>query len=85
VTVTLDESDNLARLTVANDGAVIPPDMREHVFERFARLDEARTRDAGGSGLGLAITRDIVERHGGTIRVADGQPTRFVVELPLRG
>jgi signal transduction histidine kinase len=84
VTVTLDELDDVARLTVANDGAVIPPDKREHIFERFARLDDARTRDNGGSGLGLAITRDIVERHGGTIQVAADQPTRFVIELPLR-
>ena len=47
-------------------------------------LDDARTRDAGGSGLGLAITRDIVERHGGTIHLADSPTTRFVLELPAR-
>jgi signal transduction histidine kinase len=84
VMVTLDETDNVARLTVTDDGSGIPPEQRERIFERFTRLDEARTRDAGGSGLGLAITRDIVERHGGTVVVADGHPTRFVIEMPSR-
>ncbi len=84
VTVALDECANVARLTVTDDGAGIPPEQREHIFERFTRLDAARTRDAGGSGLGLAITRDIVERHGGTIVVADGHPTRFVIQMPSR-
>jgi signal transduction histidine kinase len=84
VTITLAETDGLARLTVSDDGAGIPEDKRGEVFERFTRLDEARTRDAGGTGLGLAITRDIVERHGGTIQLADGPITTFVVELPAR-
>ncbi len=84
VTVTLDESDGIARLTVTDDGSGIEPAQRERVFERFTRLDDARTRDAGGTGLGLAITRDIVERHGGTIRLADGPTTRFVLEVPAR-
>jgi signal transduction histidine kinase len=84
VTVTLDEIDGTARLTVTDDGAGIEPAQRERVFERFTRLDDARTRDSGGSGLGLAITRDIVERHGGTIHLADSVATRFVLELPVR-
>jgi signal transduction histidine kinase len=84
VTITLAETDGLARLTVSDDGAGIPEAKRGEVFERFTRLDEARSRDAGGTGLGLAITRDIVERHGGTIRLADGPITTFVVELPVR-
>jgi signal transduction histidine kinase len=84
VTVALDEIHGTARLTVTDDGAGIEPAQRERVFERFTRLDDARTRDSGGSGLGLAITRDIVERHGGTIHLAEGLATRFVVELPAR-
>jgi signal transduction histidine kinase len=84
VTVTLDESDGIARMTVTDDGSGIDPAQRERVFERFTRLDDARTRDSGGSGLGLAITRDIVERHGGTIRLDDGPTTRFVLEVPAR-
>jgi len=88
VEVTLGERRGDARaeavLTVADDGEGIPPDLVESVFDRFTRLDEARTRDAGGTGLGLAIARDIVERHGGTIRVDPDHRSgaRFVVVLP---
>ena len=81
VTLSLDEGGTATRLVVVDDGAGIPAGDREHIFERFARADQARSRDAGGSGLGLAIARDIVERHGGTITLADGAPTTFVVEL----
>ena len=69
-------------LAVADDGPGIPAAERERVFERFARLDDARTRDAGGTGLGLAIARDIVQRHGGTIPVEQAGATAFIVELP---
>ncbi|MFB7291303.1 sensor histidine kinase [Actinacidiphila glaucinigra] len=54
-----------AVLEVTDDGPGIPEADRERVFDRFIRLDESRTRDAGGAGLGLAIVRDIVHRHGG--------------------
>ena len=60
VTVALPESESAAVLSVADDGPGIPPDQRERIFERFTRLDDARTRDAGGTGLGLAITHDVV-------------------------
>ncbi len=84
ITIGLSERDGIARLTVADDGPGIPPADRERIFERFTRLDEARATDSGGTGLGLAITREIVERHGGTI-VVDTQSTAgalFVVRLP---
>lgn len=70
-------------LTVADDGPGIPCNERTRVFERFTRLDDARTRDAGGSGLGLAIVREVITAHGGQIRVHDNCPgARFVVDLP---
>ncbi|HEX6446183.1 MAG TPA: ATP-binding protein [Streptosporangiales bacterium] len=75
-----------ARLTVADDGPGIAPADRRRVFERFTRLDEARSRDAGGHGLGLAIVHEIVTVHHGDVHVEDNDPgARFVVRLPLGG
>jgi signal transduction histidine kinase len=76
------ESNGHALLTVTDDGPGIPPSEAERVFERFTRLDPART-DAG-VGLGLAIAREIVTRHGGTIEVdrAYDAGARLVVTLP---
>jgi signal transduction histidine kinase len=72
-----------AVLVVADDGPGIPPADRERVFERFTRLDEARSRGHGGAGLGLAIARQIVEAHGGAIAVADQDAGAcLVVRLP---
>ncbi|MEV0678637.1 HAMP domain-containing sensor histidine kinase [Actinosynnema sp. NPDC050436] len=68
---------------VLDDGPGIAPEDRERVFERFTRLDDARARDTGGSGLGLAIARGIAQRHGGTLRVEDGDGARLVARLPL--
>ncbi len=72
------------RLQVEDDGAGVPEHQREHIFERFARLDEARDRDAGGSGLGLAIAGEIVHAHHGTIGVDAGAAggARFTISLP---
>ena len=84
VSVELREHDGQAVLVVADDGPGIPADRRDDVFERFARLDEARSGRTGRAGLGLAIVHDIVERHGGTVTVDDapGGGARFVVVLP---
>lgn len=63
-------ADN-AVIRIADDGPGIPVDQRERVFERFVRLDAARTRDAGGSGLGLAIVAEIAAAHHGTVRIGE--------------
>lgn len=74
----------VAELTVTDDGPGIPPEDRERVFDRFTRLDDARSRDDGGAGLGLAIVRTTVEAHGGTVHLEDASPgLRAVVRLPL--
>ncbi len=70
---------------VEDDGAGVPEDRREQIFERFARLDEARARDEGGSGLGLAIVREIARAHGGEVSVTAGRNggARFTLVLPV--
>ena len=69
---------------VADAGPGIPSDALPHVFDRFYRVDESRSRDSGGSGLGLAIARWIVEQHQGSIvaQSGDGQGTAIVISLP---
>jgi signal transduction histidine kinase len=83
VTVEVAKRGPSVEMAVANDGPSIPTEARDHVFERFARLDESRDRDAGGAGLGLSIARDVLAAHGGTIEVADSPDgARFIVRLP---
>ncbi|MBX6382004.1 MAG: HAMP domain-containing histidine kinase [Microbispora sp.] len=87
VCVRVERTEDQAVLSVRNDGRPIPEADRERIFERFYRTDAARSRDRGGTGLGLAIAREVVEAHGGRIRVedvTDGEPgVRFVITLPL--
>jgi two-component system, OmpR family, phosphate regulon sensor histidine kinase PhoR len=72
-------------LTVTDTGMGIPEQDRPRVFERFYRVDKARSRELGGTGLGLAIVKHIVEGHGGQVWVEANVPTgsRFVVRLPV--
>jgi signal transduction histidine kinase len=79
------EHDHTAVLTVTDDGPGIPREHHAAVFERFTRLDDARTSTTGGAGLGLAIARDLIVRHGGTLIIdpAFASGTRFVLTLPL--
>ena len=87
VDVTVDRNGASAFLAVADDGPGIAPEHRERVFERFARIDEARSRDGGGAGLGLALARAAVEAHGGRIELESepGQGSVFRVVLPAAG
>lgn len=74
-------------VAVTDDGAGVPPEERERIFERFVRLDDARTRDEGGAGLGLAIARDVAVRHGGRLTVDGAREggARFALWLPTAG
>lgn len=83
VTAVVREDGDHILLTVEDDGDGVPEDERERIFERFVRLDDARSRDDGGAGLGLAIARDVATRHGGTLTVGVGERGGAVFELRL--
>ncbi|WP_030860495.1 sensor histidine kinase [Streptomyces sp. NRRL S-37] len=85
VTVTVRREGGWAVLGVADDGEGVAEADRERIFERFVRLDAARSRDDGGAGLGLAIARDVAVRHGGTLTAsaAPAGGALFELRLPL--
>ncbi len=82
--VTLSRDEDNAYLVIRDTGMGIPEDALSHIFERFYRVDKARSRQSGGSGLGLSIVRAIVERYRGEIRVESvpEQGTSFTVSFP---
>lgn len=84
LTVRLFREEDNAILTVSDTGMGIPEEALSHIFERFYRVDKARSRQTGGSGLGLAIVRSIVQRNRGEISVSSvlGQGTTFTVSFP---
>ena len=83
VEISLRADNGAAVVTVEDDGPGIPAYQRERVFERFARLDHARSSDSGGTGLGLAIVKSIAQSHGGSVHVEEAdRGARFVVSIP---
>ncbi|MEV5269564.1 sensor histidine kinase [Streptomyces werraensis] len=87
ITVTVRRQGGEAVVGVADDGEGVAEADRERIFERFVRLDAARSRDDGGAGLGLAIARDVAVRHGGTLTAgaAPAGGALFELRLPLAG
>ena len=84
LTISLHQQEDMAILRVSDTGIGIPADSISHVFERFFRVDKARSRESGGSGLGLAIVRSMVERNQGeiTLQSTVGKGTTFTVSFP---
>jgi two-component system, OmpR family, sensor histidine kinase CiaH len=85
VEVDVARRDGSAVMAVTDTGIGIPAEALQHVFERFYRADDARTRESGGAGLGLAIAEKLVDEHGGRIAAEStpGEGSTFTVTLPL--
>ena len=86
ITLTLCEEDGRASIQVRDEGAGLPPDRLEHAFERFSGLNRELGRQQPGLGLGLSVVRNLVELHGGRVRVHSeglGRGATFVLWLPL--
>ena len=84
VKVTLNADHKFFYVTVQDSGVGIPEDSLDSVFERFFRVDKARSRATGGTGLGLAITRSVILLHRGSIKVysKEKEGTTFTVRIP---
>ena len=82
--VSLQRQEDNALLIISDTGMGIPEEALEHIFERFYRVDKARSRASGGSGLGLAIVKSLVLRNRGEIRAEStvGKGTTFLVSFP---
>lgn len=85
VSVRIVPQQNKIQILVEDTGVGIPKDAMPHLFERFFRVDKARSRDTGGTGLGLAIVKHLIEAHGETITCTSevGKGSRFAFTLPL--
>ncbi len=85
VRVSLNADHKYFFVKVADSGIGIPEDAQDFIFERFYRVDKARSRESGGTGLGLAITKNVIQMHRGAIRVysKEGEGTTFNVRIPL--
>src|SRR5262249_7538697 len=85
VWVTAHQEDDLLVIAVRDQGVGIPQDHLDRIFERFYRVDKARSRERGGTGLGLAIVKHIAQVHGGQVAVSStvGQGSTFTLRLPL--
>ncbi len=83
--VSINKVDDNAVLEVSDTGYGMPAESLAHIFERFYRVDKARSRKSGGSGLGLSIVRNMVERNNGQISVesTEGKGSVFTVTFPI--
>lgn len=87
ITISANSRNKYVEVIVRDTGIGIPPEAVERVFERFYRMDKARSRKAGGTGLGLPIAKQIAEGHGGTVNIIsqEGVGTEVAIPLPVAG
>ena len=85
VKVSLNADHRYFYVRVEDTGIGIPEEAKKYIFDRFYRVDKARSRESGGTGLGLAITKSAVMMHKGNIKVSgkEGEGSVFVVRIPL--
>ena len=83
IVISAEERDGNVEIVFRNQGKTIPPEKLETLFEKFYRMDDARSSDSGGAGLGLAIAKEIIALHGGTIRAkSENDTVTFIVTIP---
>jgi two-component system sensor histidine kinase SenX3 len=84
VGIGVSSGDGVVEIAVTDQGVGIPDDEKDRVFERFFRVDAARSRNTGGSGLGLSIVKHVIQNHGGDVRVWSrlGRGSTFTIRLP---
>ena len=87
IRISLQSDEDKVKILIEDNGPGLPPDALEVIFDRFYRVDEARSRQVPGHGLGLSIAKRIVDAHGGRIWVENVEPhgARFCVVLPRKG
>ena len=85
IEICISDDDNYWLVSVIDSGNGISEKDQKHIFDRFYRVDESRSRTSGGTGLGLAIVKSLIEAHGGNISVSSvqGKGTPFTFTLPI--